>query len=432
MKNTKNKKVRYIFFISLFIAVSFICVSAGHFLFDSENDKVPMPSENTLQAEPIESTSALQMNPVKYVHRSETVNGLKQEINILEIDPGASGLRIQPTLSHDLIYGFEKLSEMAERKNAYAAVNGGFFHEYGLPSGMVVIDGELVSASTGRYPVFVVEEGKAALKEIESKLTVEYGSSSDGINAGIGSSNAGIGSTADGDAARNSISSCGSSGEIKENRSGAIMVDGLNFPAGAKETAVYTPVYGKYNRAEKKNITATIKNGIVTKVAFYIGEVEIPPDGMLVSFFDTEKYAGVETPLRVGDAIRLLHKPEMGENLDAYECGSWLVRDGKSVVAEKDAWVGIMTNRDPRTAVGIRDDGTVLLITVDGRQPGYSAGFTGKELAEYLISCGAKEAAMLDGGASTEMIVEGKLVSRPSYKSEERPLGGGILVLLEE
>ena len=101
----------------------------------------------------------------------------------------------------------------------------------------------------------------------------------------------------------------------------------------------------------------------------------------------------------------------------------------RTVVKEKDAWVGVLTNRDPRTAVGIKWDGTVILFAVDGRQPGYSAGFTGKELAEYLADYGVKDAAMLDGGASTEMLLEGKLVSRPSYQGEERQVGGGILVL---
>jgi exopolysaccharide biosynthesis protein len=94
--------------------------------------------------------------------------------------------------------------------------------------------------------------------------------------------------------------------------------------------------------------------------------------------------------------------------------------------------VGVMTNRDPRTAVGIKEDGTVILFVVDGRQPGFSAGFTGKELAEYLIGCGVRDAAMLDGGASTEMLVEGRLVSRPSHKGEERPLAGGILILTQK
>ena len=398
MKKAENKRVRYIFFISLFIVMSFIFLCVGHFLFGISKDTVQKPAESTLQPDSFENTAALEISPVKYIHRSETINGVKQEINILEIDPGASGVQIQPVLSHDLIYGFEKLSEMVSRKKAYAAVNSGFFYEYGLPAGMVVIDGELISGSTGRYPVFVVEKGKALFKEIESKLTVEYWSS----------------------------------GEIKENSADSIKVDILNFPAGENETAVYTPVYGRFNRAEKKNISVTVENGVVTKIAFYNSEAEIPKNGMLISLFDTERYAGVEIPLKVGDAVKLSHQPVMGENADAYECGSWLVREGKPVVALKDAWVGIMTNRDPRTAICIREDGTVILLTVDGRQPGYSAGFTGRELAEYLISCDVKDAAMLDGGASTEMLVEGKLVSRPSFKGEERPLAGGILVLLDK
>ena len=93
--------------------------------------------------------------------------------------------------------------------------------------------------------------------------------------------------------------------------------------------------------------------------------------------------------------------------------------------------MGVLTNRDPRTAIGIREDGTVIQLTVDGRQPGYSAGFTGRELAENLIVCGAVDAAMLDGGASTAMLFEGELVNRPSHKGQEREIAGAILVLLE-
>jgi exopolysaccharide biosynthesis protein len=94
----------------------------------------------------------------------------------------------------------------------------------------------------------------------------------------------------------------------------------------------------------------------------------------------------------------------------------------------KDQWVGILTNRDPRTAVGIKEDGKILLVTVDGRQPGYSYGLTAEELAELLIELGAKDAAMLDGGASTQMIIEGKTINRPSFRGEGRPLAGGLIV----
>jgi len=401
----KNKKVKKIIMVSMIGIMSLILLYAGHFLLSGgeEAPVEPQTSESRdVSAGTVDTPVKPYINPVKYIHRSETINGLKQEIHILEIDPSASDVRIQPVLSHDLIYGFELLSEMAARKNAYAAVNGGFFREYGLPSGMVVINGELFSKSTGQYPVFIIKDGKAELREINSKLSLEFHRS--GRNGGAGSGSA----------------------------DGILPVDNINFPAQGTQTVIYTPVYGRNNRAQAKNITATVENGVVTKIADYAGEAAIPENGMLISFFDVRKYVGIELPIRVGDTVKLVHQPDMTGDVQAYECGSWLVRDNVAVVKDKDAWVGVLTNRDPRTAVGIKDDGTVLLLVVDGRQTGYSAGFTGKELAEYLISCGVRDAAMLDGGASTEMLVDGRLVSRPSHKGEERPLAGGILVFSQK
>ena len=97
---------------------------------------------------------------------------------------------------------------------------------------------------------------------------------------------------------------------------------------------------------------------------------------MLITFYNTAKYAGIELPIKVGDAAKLTHSPDMTGNVQAYECGCMLVENGISVVGESDPWVGVLTNHDPRTAVGIKEDGTVH--TADcGRQgkPGYSAGF---------------------------------------------------------
>ena len=397
--------------------MSLMLLYVGHFLL-SGSQEAPAEPQTPESQEESPGTDDIQVkpevSPVKYIHRSETINGLKQEIHILEIDPGAPGVRVQPVLSHDLIYGFESLSEMATRKKAYAAVNGGFFREFGLPSGMVVINGELFSKSTGQYPVLIIENGKAELREINSEVSVEFHRSAQTDLANI---------TSKGDKAD------GAEGYSSE---GILHIDNINFPAKGTQTVVYTPVYGRNNRAQARNITATVENGTVTRIADYTGEASIPDNGMLISFFDIQKYIGIELPIKVGDSVRLVHQPDMTGDVQAYECGSWLVKDNSAVVKDKDAWVGVLTNRDPRTAVGIKEDGTLILLIVDGRQPGYSAGFTGKELAEYLIYCGAKDAAMLDGGASTEMLVEGKLVSRPSHKGEERPLAGGILVLLQK
>lgn len=396
LKISENKisyRKHRVVYILLFIIMSTIVICAGHFLFISPHTaSEPEGIVNEHSHELTEAKEEIKPNPVKYQHRSETINGLKQEIDILEIDLSDSLAQIKPVLSHDLIYGFQLLSEMAVNKNAYAAVNGGFFHAYGLPSGMVMIDSELILASTGNYPVFAIENGVAALKNIKSEVAVKY----------VGSG---------------------------EN---TIKIDVMNFPVVGNKIAVYTPVYGKTNRAEKSNITATVVNGTVTRVAFYNDEAEIPRDGMLITFFDTGRYEKAGIPIKEGDSVTLTHSPDISNITDAYECGCWLVRDGEAVVPQRDAWVGVLTNHDPRTAVGIKEDGTVILMTVDGRQPGYSAGFTGSELADYLIKLGARDAAMLDGGASTEMIVQGRMVNRPSFKGEERPLAGALVVITGE
>ena len=59
------------------------------------------------------------------------------------------------------------------------------------------------------------------------------------------------------------------------------------------------------------------------------------------------------------------------------------------------------TGRAPRTAMGIRDDGSVVLYTVDGRQEDHSLGMTFAELAVRMQELGCRDAVNLDGGDST-------------------------------
>ncbi len=80
---------------------------------------------------------------------------------------------------------------------------------------------------------------------------------------------------------------------------------------------------------------------------------------------------------------------------------------------------GTMTNRHPRSAVGVSRNGRYLiLMTVDGRQPGYSEGTTTAETAEWMRKLGAYNALNLDGGGSTALVIEGTngapvLLNRP-------------------
>jgi len=93
--------------------------------------------------------------------------------------------------------------------------------------------------------------------------------------------------------------------------------------------------------------------------------------------------------------------------------------------------------RHPRTVIGTGAGGRRLfLITIDGRQPGYSVGTTLRESARIALDLGATEAINLDGGGSTTMVVARagtdatryEVVNKPSDPTGERPVGNALVV----
>lgn len=84
--------------------------------------------------------------------------------------------------------------------------------------------------------------------------------------------------------------------------------------------------------------------------------------------------------------------------------------------------------RQPRTAIGVTATGKILLVVIDGRRPGWSRGATLGELRTMLRDLGAVDAMNLDGGGSSEMVVKGKVVNRPS-DGHERRITNAVLIL---
>lgn len=94
---------------------------------------------------------------------------------------------------------------------------------------------------------------------------------------------------------------------------------------------------------------------------------------------------------------------------------------------EQEGFAPSHHGRQPRTAVGVAAGGTILLVTVDGRQPGHSVGLGTAETASFLRQLGAVEAVMLDGGGSTTMSQDTITVNRPSDGSL-RPVANALLI----
>ena len=103
--------------------------------------------------------------------------------------------------------------------------------------------------------------------------------------------------------------------------------------------------------------------------------------------------------LHVGDTVSVtVRAADSGWNDVDYMIGALyeLVHDGE--VAR-----GLEAGAAPRTAVGQRADGSVILYTIDGRRAGYSIGATLTQVAQRLVELGCVEALSLDGGGSTTL-----------------------------
>ncbi len=81
----------------------------------------------------------------------------------------------------------------------------------------------------------------------------------------------------------------------------------------------------------------------------------------------------------------------------------------------------------PRTLIGQRADGAILLLVIDGRSA-TSLGATLKEAQEVIYKCGAVNAINLDGGKSTTMYYNDKIINNPSDSLGERAIPTAIIV----
>ncbi len=334
--------------------------------------------------------------PLKYYQESITINGNPQFINCLEIKLKDKRVDILPVLSQNSIFGFEKTSTMSKRMQAKAAINGGFFHIYGQPSGITIIKGELLCTpwqTSPRALLLIDDEGIAHMIDTTIKVWVE-------------------------------------SGHV------LLPIDGVNRKPQDNEIIIYSPKYGLTTRTNGiETLSTTVRNNIISEYLTSDMQVSIPQEGtVIIATGEKKELLKTYTEQNKGNSMTIEYKLSSMHNkiIHAVEGGFWIVKDGLEVIKEKEGWVGLTTNREPRTIVGLKDDGTVIFLTIDGRQPGYSLGVTGDELAQFLIKQGINNALMLDGGASTTMVVDGKVVNKPSYRGRERMVGGAICIIYEE
>lgn len=108
---------------------------------------------------------------------------------------------------------------------------------------------------------------------------------------------------------------------------------------------------------------------------------------------------------------------------DAVEFGPVIIINGQPTITSGNGGYGIQ----PRTAIAQRQDGAVLFLVIDGRQKD-SVGATLKNVQDILLQYGAYNAFNLDGGASSTMVYNGKVINNPSDMLGERYVPNAFIV----
>jgi hypothetical protein len=298
--------------------------------------------------------------------------------NYIEYYPGGDVL---PVISHgNDVYGAASFRAVAEKaagegKHVVAGMNGDYFNmSNGVPVGMTIKDGLLVTS--------------------ESMANPTVGFYGDGT-AVIGRANLNI--RIDGPYLSSPI------GSVHLNKA----------VTKASGVMLYTRVYGDdytnkaaiptYNilltvDSEELRLNGTVE-ATVDSVANATGPTFIPPGKLLLTMASETDYPGTLANLAglvPGDSITITFAadPVWDDVAFAVGGGEKLITAGVNVAPSNG-------EIHPRTAIGIRADGSVVFYTVDGRLAGHSKGATLSQLANRLLELGCVEAVNMDGGGST-------------------------------
>jgi hypothetical protein len=324
-----------------------------------------------------------------------------ESIHILEVNPRL--LRIEAVRALDDGVGRETVQSIAQRKAAIAAVNAGFFRiggRYdGEPEGILKIR-ESWFSDPGEARGAIGWNGGGEIARI-GRLTMRW---------------------------------------VLQSRGKTFPVDGINRPRGSAEAILYDWAFHRSTLTDPGGIEFAIARNKISGSSGR-GNAAIPQDGFVYSLGPKSPVSGadlkIKAPVKITWAITDTSAPAPGFKPDwremEYIVGGmpalFLKQHDLLEHNEEKMRAGFDTERHPRTAVGVRADGIWVFVVVDGRQPELSVGMNLKELSGLLSSLGCIDALNLDGGGSSTLYFDGKVVNSPSDATKDRPVSDAIVIL---
>jgi hypothetical protein len=341
-------------------------------------------------------------------------SGRIQSVRVATVWPSDPSVRLRSLLSNDLVVGRELPHELALRLSgpgmvAMIATNGDAgtrdrVDAYAAPHSMAISGGELLVAPTCARPTLGIDgAGGVRIDDVRVHITM-----------------------------------------TEVGRKAVKHIHRLNTHRDDTKLVLFTSRFAPSTLTAPGGVEVILSlpdvlrpNGVqevqVLEVRDGAGDTPLQP-GMAVLSVNNPK-AGWVRGLQPGQLLRLettvVHSvdsrcggaiepaPGWGQVVEAVGGNYFTLRGGAIAAPSRETYPpGV--KRDPRTNAGVTADGRVLMVTVDGRQPGYSIGLRLREMGRLMRSLGAVSAVNLDGGGSTLMARRSKktgaftVVNRPS------------------
>ncbi|GIN72526.1 hypothetical protein J14TS2_30010 [Bacillus sp. J14TS2] len=303
----------------------------------------------------------------------------KQHLHIIEAKLETDKIRFEAGLTYGNVVGMQKATEQAAAVNRsehriVAGINADFYDmSNGLPANLIVHQGQILTSPNGRTAIGFKKDGTAIIGTPDLSITVKINDQVQQLPCPI-----------------------------------ALNKQLIDYPL-----VLYSNVFGEINvtvdNAVKVIVDTTndvIQSGqsVRGRIQHIVEEANITlTEGQLLLAGRGRVREWLQS-IKAGDEVELAFTfLDDWMNVQEAVGGNHLLID-KGMLME--GTIPSDTGLAPRTAVGIKEDGTVLLIVVDGRKPGYSVGVSLKELAELMLAYGVYSAVNLDGGGSSTMLVK--------------------------
>ncbi len=343
----KNRKILYIFIVIIYLPLNLFCIEGieyKHYL--------------------IPDTYA----PFSYIH--------SHSIHVVEIDPRCFEIQAVRALDNGL--GRESVSSLAQRYEALAAINAGFFSIGGL------LDGK----PSGALKINTWRSLPAKPRGCIGWSTQQKEPIMDRILVGI---------------------------HLKTAR-GLIPISGLNRNRKTGEEILFTPDFHKTTLTNSSGQELIVENGIVKAIRLG-GSSKIPDSGFVISI---DKESPLFDCFRKGDkmSFSIDVEPQMGFSLKKdwdgadYIVGGvpLLIKNGVKIEdfsAENITIPTFISDRKARTAIGLLSTGNWFFVVVD--KTDIFGGLTLVEFSDLLLHFDCTDMVNLDGGGVQRSFLMGRL-----------------------